>query len=50
MMIGSNIPDAHQYLPTYLEKGKGLLKRVAEIGLGTGTSFVVNKYILKNVS
>ena len=50
MMVGSNIPDIHQYLPTYLGNGKGLLQRVAEIGLGTGTSFIVNQYILKNTS
>ena len=50
MVVGSYLPDVHQYLSTILGNGKCLLQRVAEIGLSTGTSFVVNQYILKNLS
>ena len=45
MMVGSHLPDVSHILPTFLGNGKGRLQRVAEIGLGTSTSFVVNKYI-----
>ena len=47
MMVGSPLLDISYYIPTLLGNGKGLVQRVAEIGLGTGTSLVVHKYTLK---
>lgn len=46
-MVGNFAPDIN--LPI-LGSGKGLEQRVLEIGAGAGTSYAVNKYILKNVA
>ena len=48
MMVGSSIPDLSNTLPVFLGNGKGLIERVAEIGFGVGTSYSVNRFILKN--
>ena len=40
----------YHYISAFLENGECLAQRVAETGLGTGTSFVVNQYIIKNSS
>ena len=50
MVVGSNLPVVHEYLPTLLGNEKSFLQRVAEIGLGTSSFFVVNQYIWKNSS
>ena len=50
MMIASSLPDLSNTLPTFLGNGKGLLQRAAEIGTGTGASYVLNKYVMKNTS
>ena len=50
MMGGSSLPDLSNTLPTFLGNGKGLLQRITEVGLGAGTGYVVNKYIMKNTS
>jgi len=50
MMVGSMLPDMSSMLPTYLGNGKGLLQRCAEIGLGGGIAFGVNKYVLQNTN
>jgi hypothetical protein len=34
----------------YFGNGKGVSQRITEIGLGTGASFVLNTYVLKNTS
>ena len=47
MMVGSSITDLSNSLPVFLGNGKGIIKRVAEIGFGVGTSYGVNKFILK---
>ena len=46
-MVGSHLPDVSHVLPSFFGNGKGLIQRVTEIALGTRTSFVVHKYILK---
>ena len=38
VMVGSSIPDLSHSLPVVLGNGKGLFKRVAEIGFGAGTA------------
>jgi hypothetical protein len=48
MMVGSSLPDLSNTLPTFLGNGKGLLQRVAEVGFGVGSSYAVNKFVLKN--
>ena len=50
MMIGSSLPDLSSTLPTFLGNGKGLMQRAAEIATGTGASYVINKYVMKNSS
>ena len=50
MMIGSSLPDLSNTLPTFLGNGKGLMQRAAEIGSGTATAYVINKYVMKNTS
>ena len=50
MMIGSSLPDLSTTLPTFLGNGKGLMQRAVEIGSGTGASYVINKYVMKNSS
>ena len=45
MVIGSSIPEVSHSLPFILENGKGLIKKVAEIGFGVGTSYKINKLI-----
>ena len=47
MMVSSSISDLSHSLPVFLENGKGIIKRVAEIGFGVGTSYCVNRFILK---
>ena len=50
MMLGSSIPDLSQSLPVFLGNGKGIIERVAEIGTGVGTSYAINRFVLKNNS
>ena len=50
IMTGSFIPDLSNSLPVFLGNGKGLLERVAEIGIGSGTAYTINRFILKNNS
>jgi hypothetical protein len=48
MMVGSSLPDLSSTLPTFLGNGKGLLQRVSEVGFGVGSSYAINKFVLKN--
>ena len=50
MVEGSYLPDVSHYLRTFFGNGNGRLQLVAEIGLNTGESFVVNQHILKSSS
>ena len=49
-MIGSSIPDLSNSLPVFLGNGKGIIERVAEIGASVGTSYAINRFVLKNNS
>ena len=44
--VGSMIPPMNFGQQSYFGNGKGVSARIAEIGLGTGASFVLNQYVL----
>lgn len=45
-LLGSVLPDMNMKFAN----GKAVMSRVAEVGLGAGTSWYVNKYIMGNSS
>ena len=48
--VASMIPPMNFGNTAYFGNGKGVAARIAEIGLGTAGSFVLNTYVLKNSS
>lgn len=45
-VVGSFLPD----MPMKFANGKAVMTRVAEIGMGAGSSWYVNKYVMGNSS
>lgn len=50
LLVGANLPDMSDSLPTYLGNGKSLIGRVAEVGFGVGGAYAINRYVLNNNS
>ena len=50
LMVGANLPDMSDSVPTYLGNGKSLISRVAEVGFGVGGAYAINRYVLNNNS
>lgn len=48
-MVGDIVPEMDA-MPDVLGNGKGLFSRVAEVGSSVASSFLINKYVLKNTS
>ena len=46
--VASSLPGLNFGNETYFGNGKGLSQRLAEVTIGTGASFVLNQYVLKN--